>query len=259
MSKRWLAIRAIAWSAVIETVRRKDIYVLVILTGMLVGGAGLMSFFGVRGLETFLKDMALTVINAFAIILTVLLAARQFPDEKKQRTLYPLLARPITRGDFVVGKFLGVWIMAMLALLLFTSTAMILLMIFHIPVGGIFFQYIILRAVSLGVIAAMTICLSFLLTPSANVTIALLITIGASTFSRTAYLVHDSLSGVSQRIVEIAYWVIPHFDLFDLSRKVAYGWEPISWAVVAAICAYGAIYAAIFLAGGAMKFAKQPL
>ena len=259
MSKRWLAIRAIAWSAVIETVRRKDIYVLVILTGMLVGGAGMMSFFGVRGLETFLKDMALTVINTFAIILTVLLAARQFPDEKKQRTLYPLLARPITRSDFVLGKFLGVWLMAMLALLMFTATATILLLLFHIPVGGIFIQYVILRSISLGVIAAMVIGLSFVLTPSANVTISLLLTIGASTFSRTAYLAHDSLNGFPQRLLEVVYWVIPHFDLFDLSRKVAYGWDPISWTVVAAICAYGAIYATIFLTGGAMKFAKQPL
>jgi ABC-type transport system involved in multi-copper enzyme maturation permease subunit len=259
MRSRWLAVRAIAWGTIIETVRRKDVYVLVILTGLLVGGAGLLRFFGVRGLETFLKDMALTVINAFAVILAVLLAARQFPEEKRQRTLYPLLARPITRSDFVLGKFLGVWAMATLALLSFAAVASLILMWFGASPGAIFIQYIVLRVVSLGVVCAMVMLLSFLLTPSANVTISLLITIGASTFSRTAYLVHGSTTGVTQRLVEIVYWIVPHFDLFDLSRKVAYGWEPIGWGVVAGIIGYGAIYIVIFLTGGALKFARQPL
>jgi ABC-type transport system involved in multi-copper enzyme maturation permease subunit len=259
MRARWLAIRAIAWGTITEAVRHKDIYVLVILTGMLVGGAGLMRFFGVRGMETFLKDMALTVVNIFAMILAVLLAARQFPEEIKRRTLYPLLARPITRLDFVLGKFLGVWAMATLALLLFASVASLILVWFDITVGLLFVQYVVLRAASLGVICAMVLFLSFVLTPSANVTISLLLTVGASTFSRTAYLIHNSTSGIAQRLIEIAYWIVPHFDLFDLSRKVAYGWAPIGWGVVAGIMVYGGIYIALFVAGGTLKFARQAL
>ena len=42
-----------------------------------------------------------------ATLLTLFLAARQIPDEIEHRTIYPLLARPLSRDVYILGKWVA--------------------------------------------------------------------------------------------------------------------------------------------------------
>src|SRR5437763_987661 len=117
MRERLTHVTVVTWATLVETVRRKDLYVVWILAVFgLVGGSVLASV-GVRGVETFLRDIALTVVNFLSTAICIWLAARQMPEELSRRTLFPLLARPVRRLDVLLGKFLAVWLLASGALL----------------------------------------------------------------------------------------------------------------------------------------------
>ena len=45
--------------------------------------------------------------------------ARQIPAERENRTIFPLLAKPVTRAQVVAGKFLGCWLACGMALVVF--------------------------------------------------------------------------------------------------------------------------------------------
>jgi len=55
----------------------------------------------------FINDLGQGAISLFGSILVVTLAAQLFFREIEQRTVLPILARPVTRSQFLLGKFLG--------------------------------------------------------------------------------------------------------------------------------------------------------
>ncbi|MBM4014475.1 MAG: ABC transporter permease [Planctomycetes bacterium] len=53
------------------------------------------------------QDFSLSGISCLALFLAMLVGAFSVAKEVERRTLYPLLSRDLTRGEFVVGKYLG--------------------------------------------------------------------------------------------------------------------------------------------------------
>ena len=250
---------ALAYASVLESLRRKDLWVAVILAVLMIAAAATVGRFGVAGLEMFLKDVTLTVVNILSVVLAILFAARQLPEEVSRRTVYPLLARPITRFDLIFGKYLGALALSTVALVLFAAIGWGALTWFGLGVGAIFWQYLLLRFFSLMLICALTISLSVFLTPQATVTVALLLAVGSSTFATAVKLLHGSASAVGTKTLEAAYFVLPQLDLFDLSKKVSYGWKPIQTTTVLTLLVYAAVHGAICLGVGAARFRKQAL
>src|SRR5262245_45294761 len=82
-------------------VLRRVRYVMAILCVLLIAAGRVFAAVGVWGLETFIKDVTFTAVSLCTILLCILLATRQVPEEISRRTLYPLLARPIGRGELL--------------------------------------------------------------------------------------------------------------------------------------------------------------
>jgi hypothetical protein len=249
----------IAQVTVLESVRRKDPYVVLILGFAIVLGAGLFNQFGIEGLEKFVKDVALTVTNMLCIVICVVAAARQLPVEISNRTLYPLLAKPVSRTTVFLGKYVGVGLMSSAVVILFWVELQILFMAFGISSGAIFFQAMYLRILSMWLIAAVVVTLSLFLTHGANVTVSLLLSLAMSTFANTILAVHGELQGAARWIAEGLYWVVPHLELFDLSKKVIHDWPSIPMGALAALTAYAVLYAVLFVALGAWRFRRTAL
>ena len=113
--------KALARGVLLESLRRKDLWVVAILGFLILVGASALGFFGVQGLQVFVKDLAVTVLGAFSTIVAVLTSTRMLPEEIKQRTLYPLLSRPISRLDLLVGKLLGAIVVTWMSFLILAA------------------------------------------------------------------------------------------------------------------------------------------
>ena len=249
----------ISWVSLLEAIRRKDIYVMLILSGLIIAITGIFNAFGVEELRKFMVDVSLFIINAFTIIVAVLVTARQLPYEFERRTLYPMLAKPVGRFQFLIGKFLGALAMSTVALLIFFLVAAVVFTGFGIPLRGAFFQAIYFRWMSLFTICSMTLFLSLIVTHAANVTLSLLFCVAASMLARTVVLIHNSLDGWQQKLITGLYWIIPHLDLFDLSRIVVHERPPVPAWAAAAITLYSLMYTAVFLGLAFVNFHRRPL
>lgn len=250
---------ALAQATVLESVRRKDLYVAMILSLLMIGMAALVGRFGVQGLDIFLKSATLTVINLLSVILAVVFAARQMPEEIARRTIYPLLARPISRTDLVVGKFLGVFILAALGLLVFGLIGWGTLSLYGLHPGAIFWQYLLLRLFVLMLLCALTVSASIFMTPQATVTITLLLAVGSQAFSQSTLLLDKTTEGAGQVLLRGFYFIVPALNLFDLSGKVSHGWKPVPAWVLGALLVYALIHTLVSLAIGAARFKKVAL
>lgn len=257
MRERAIHISVLTWASLVETVRRKDLYVVWMLALFGVGGGSYLASLGVRGVETFLRDIVLTLVNLLSTLVCVWLAARQIPEELSRRTLFPLLARPVRRMDVLVGKFLAVWALSAFALLVLAGIAWVCLALFHAAIGPIFWQYVILRIFSFGPIAGLTMALSLVMSGPAAVVLSGLLTLFGTLFARSLEEAVRAAGPVLQLPLKLFYFALPHLDLFDLSQKTAYNYPPVAAWVLPAMALYALAYAAIFLGLGELRFRRM--
>src|SRR5439155_24236527 len=112
-------ISALAGVVIKELYRRKDFYVLFVLTAVITLTIASVNFFHDSTIVRHIKEICLVLIWISALVVAIGTTARQIPAEREQRTIFPLLAKPVTRGQVVVGKFAGCWLACGLALLMF--------------------------------------------------------------------------------------------------------------------------------------------
>ena len=102
-----------------ELYRRKDFYVLFVLTAVITLLMGSVSFFHDTKIVRYVKEIALLLIWASALVIAIATTARQIPAERDNRTIFPLLAKPVSRAQVIVGKFAGCWLACGLSLIVF--------------------------------------------------------------------------------------------------------------------------------------------
>ncbi|MBI4025952.1 MAG: ABC transporter permease subunit [Verrucomicrobia bacterium] len=99
-----------------EVIRQKFFYILVIFAIVVLMSSVYLSQFSSLEIDRakFIKDFGLAAITVFGAIIAMVGTSQLLPLELENRTIYPILAKPVFRGEFLLGKYAG---MAMLLLL----------------------------------------------------------------------------------------------------------------------------------------------
>src|SRR5258706_3821913 len=253
--------RAIGGLVIKELFRRKDFYALFILTALITLILGSVNFFNEAHVVAYLKEICLFLIWVSSLVIAITTTARQIPVERESRTIFPLLAKPVTRAHVVLGKFLGCWQACGISLLVFY--------LFFMVVSGSrehswpltqYFQAMVLHWFMLGVVIAMTLLGSVVFAaPSSNNTITFIVTFGILLVARHLNKLALQLHDPAQTIVYSIYFAIPHLELFDVRDLIIHNWGTIPWLVSLGSLGYAAVYAAIFLTGASVIFRRQSL
>ena len=256
------AIWLIAKSVLIEAVRRKEIYAIVLVATSLIVGALSLDFFHLEGLHKFYRDVALKLMSIATALTVIVLAARQLPREFETRTIYPLLAKPISRLAFFTGKLLGVMLVAAFCFSLFMALFVIgtYLVGGSIP-WGIFLQYIYLQMVMMLILATLSFWLSMVLNLDAAITVAVLLYALAATYTSVTTLIYDTVGAFEQKLLIILTYAIPQLTLFDLSAKATHSeaWDVLSVSVLGQLTLYGSIFALFYFSLGMFSFSRRAL
>ena len=101
-------IYAITINTVTELTRLKVFYVLLVFALVLIGGSIFMAQFSFQQEFQILKDVSLGAISLFTSLLAIVATARLLPQDLEDRTVYTILAKPVPRFEYVVGKIAGV-------------------------------------------------------------------------------------------------------------------------------------------------------
>jgi ABC-type transport system involved in multi-copper enzyme maturation permease subunit len=254
-------VQAIAELVMLELYRRKDFYVLFILTALITLGLGSVNFFNEDKIVRYVKELCLFLIWAASLVIAITTAARQFPAEQENRTIFPLLAKPVTRSQLVLGKFWGCWLAGGLALGVFYLFFILLsgLREHQWPVAD-YVQAISLHWCLLGVVTAMTLLGSMLFSSAAaNNTILFVGTAGILLLGRKLNAVAQGLSEPLHSLVYAIYFCLPHLEFFDVRDLIVHNWGAIPWLYWLGAAGYALAYMGIFLAATCLVFRRKPL
>ncbi len=254
-------ILALAVVVLKELYRRKDFYVLFILTGLITLTLGAVNFFNDDKIVRYLKEVCLLLIWVSSLVIAIVTTARQIPSERENRTMFPLLAKPVSRAQVLLGKFAGCWFTCGLALLIFYF--------FFAVVSGTrehqwpilnYFQALWLHWWLLAVVIALTLLGSLVFTSSsANSTIVFVVVTGILFVGRHLGKVALQLPEPSQTIVYAVYIGIPHLEFFDVRDLIVHNGELIAWWAWGVASLYASAYASVFLFLAWLAFRKKAL
>ncbi len=251
----------IVWTVWIEYIRRKDFYVVLILTSLF----ALISLgFQTIGIKTadeayFLMSFGLTLAYLLAGFLTIMMASRQIAREFEHRTLYPLLARPLSRLSFLAGKITGVSALGIASLLLFTA-----LVYLPTPKSSeqnlvTLGQVIVVEMLAIPLLATFACGVSLYLPPILTALLTTGLFVAGGTVLQTVRFGIRDLPSVVRIPMDGLLNGIPDFTLFEHIPRFVEGATALQAGELLVIFAYGIILASAYFAITVWTFSRRQL
>lgn len=251
-------IFTIAQTVWLEMLRRKEFYVLLVLLGILVMSLLSLDVFGLGGVVAYIKDIGLLLIWALSWILAVNLSCRQLPREESQGTIFPLLAKPLSRSELLVGKWMGAWFAVIFAVVCFY---ILLAAIILLQGGGfppvVLGQALTLHLMALAVVTALGIALSTRLNHDAAATLTYVLSGSFFLILPRIPSVAMSLDDWRTDVLLVFYYSLPHLELFDIRRRLIHNWEPLSYGTWVEVMFYGLLFTAVFLVAAWLAYRNK--
>jgi ABC-type transport system involved in multi-copper enzyme maturation permease subunit len=242
-----------------EVVRDRILYIIGFYALIVVASMRLLPEFAASTEGKMLPDFALAFMSGLGIIVAIFIGTNLVNKEIEKRTILMLVAKPISRSEFITGKFLG--LSAVLTVLVAAMTA-IMLACFQIAKISYSIQ-------------AMAIALVFLLLQLCLIA-AVAITLGVFTSSLLAtaltfgiYLMGSitqdllklgsiSRSPVIERITQAIYLILPDLSRLDLKNDAVYGLQALpSSTALLANASYGIFYSVMLLGLAILLISKR--
>ncbi len=114
-------IWAIASNTLLELIRLKVFYFMLLFALLLIGSSLFMVKLTFQQQFQVLKDVSLGAMSIFTWLLAVLSTAMLLPKDIEDRTLYTILAKPVPRFEYLLGKLFGVLLMLLIAISLMSA------------------------------------------------------------------------------------------------------------------------------------------
>ena len=169
-----MSVKGIAVNTFKESARNKMFYLLVFFGILFALSSRLISFLTLGDSLKVLKDTGLAAINFFCVLIAIFTGINLVYKEIEKKTIYNILSKPVTRDHFIIGKFLGLALTMLVALL---SMSVIFFLLVLLEGGGfdlkillyffmLYLELLIIVAISLLISSFTTPILSFIFTVS---------------------------------------------------------------------------------------------
>lgn len=218
--------------------RRRTIYGISIVILLALIGIGQIPSFSVANEGRFIIDFGLFGLELGALLLAIGLASNIYPRDKEQKTVMPLLAVPLSRAQYLLGRFLGAAVVQALSMIVGCLGLMLILIIHGHPIPSTMIPAILLLLIEGWFLLAVVFFFSFWTSPPLNAPLTILLFI-ATQMSVTNFvgLAPPGMSGLMRTI----RLLLPHMDSFHVKDPIAHGVDvPIVYFLLASI--YGLAY-----------------
>ncbi len=239
----------IGLNTVREAIRNKLLYTLLFFSIVLIGtGVIVGSVSYVEGARI-LQDVGLASIRLFSTGIAIFVGVGLIHGEVNRRTIYTILSKPVSRADFLVGKFVGLVMTIWLQLAIMSVAFVVVSLASSAPVDSGHASALLLIGVELAIIVAIATLFSGFTTPM----LASFFTLGIYMMGHLSRdLLHVGQQGDSEglrMVTQFLFQVLPDLESFNLSIQAVHQ-IPIETGEVVWPVLYGMGYiaAALFVA-----------
>jgi ABC-type transport system involved in multi-copper enzyme maturation permease subunit len=249
-------IVTIAHNTLRENVRNKIAYALLFFAVLLIASGAIVSSLSYVESARILQDVGLAAIRLFGVAIAIFVGIHLVYREVDRRTVYTILSKPISRAEFVLGKFAGLTLTIWIQTACMFAAFVIVSLVAGAPLGWQHVACGLLVAAELALVVALATLFSSFSTPM----LAAFFTAGTWAVGQLSRDLRDlgtaSHEPSIQAVTAFLYRVLPDFRGFDLATEAAH-LLPVTRADLLLPLVYGLGYTVLVLMAAVAIFERR--
>jgi ABC-type transport system involved in multi-copper enzyme maturation permease subunit len=252
-------IVTIALGAFKESVRERVPYNLIVFAFLMIAAAILLGSISVGVEEIILVNLGLAAISVFGLLMAIFIGIGLVSKEIERRTIYNILSKPVSRTEFILGKYAGLLLTLLVNTAIMTAGFYLALAIEKkgLTLGDLSLLvavYFIL--LQLAVMVGVAIFFSCISTPILSAVFTFSLFVIGNLSSDIRWFGQQSQSLLLEKATSALYYLLPNFSNFNVISQVAHGVRTPGLLVAANTC-YAFLYIAILVSGSVLIFEER--
>ena len=252
-------IGAIARNAFREAVRDRVLYNLVLFMLLLTGASIFIGELSGGQERKVIVDLGLSAMLLFGVFISIFVGVGLVYKEIERRTIYAVFSKPVGRGEFLVGKYLGLCLTLLVNVLVMgvgVSLALLYVSKGWDPLIPTIWPAVLLIYMELMLLTAIALLFSSFSSPALSALLTFMVFI-IGHFSADLKGLAVSMGSSSARMLFTGlYYLLPNLSNYSFITPAAHGRAP-SAGFVLATGLYAVVYIAVILAAATLVFSRR--
>ncbi|HZT61087.1 MAG TPA: ABC transporter permease [Pyrinomonadaceae bacterium] len=250
---------AIARNTFREAVRDRVLYNLVIFVLLLTGGAVFLGELSAAQEAKIIVDMGLSAMLLFGVFIAIFVGVGLVYKEIERRTVYAIFSKPVGRGEFLLGKYLG--LCATLAVNVAVMGAGVSLALLYVrggydPLAAQIWPAVALVYVELMIVVAAALLFSSFSSPALSALLTFFVFVIGHFSAELKTLSASFASGGARALFAALYYLLPNLSNYAYITAASHGETPTAANFSGAVL-YGLAYIAVLLAASTLVFKRR--
>jgi ABC-type transport system involved in multi-copper enzyme maturation permease subunit len=252
-------VLAIARNAFREAVRDRVLYNLVLFVMLLTGAAIFIGELSGGQERKIIVDLGLSTMLLFGIFISIFVGVGLVYKEIERRTVYAIFSKPVGRGEFLIGKYLGLCLTLLVNVVVMGAGVSLAL----IYVGGgweklaiTIWPAIFLIYVELMIITGVALLFSSFSSPALSALLTFFVFIIGHFSADLKSLASSTSSTAARWLFGALYYLLPNLSNYSFITQAAHGQVPPAGNVLLA-SVYAAVYIIVIMAAATLILGKR--
>ena len=242
-----------------EVVRDRILYIIGLYTLILAVAIRVLPEFAASTEDKMFLDFGMVAMNIIALIVAVFIGTGLINKEIEKRTILVLVAKPVSRGEIITGKFLGLSVVLALLIATMTVIYLVFLQLGNIPhpTTSILIASVFLF-LQLSLITAVAITFGVFTNSLLAVALTIAVYLMGNITQDLVKLGRLSRNPAMERITQSLYLILPDLSRLDLKNDAVYGLQALPDAtLLMSNAGYGLLYSVMVLAIAIFIFSRR--
>ena len=249
-------ILTIAENTFKEAIRDKILLSITIIGFLLIAASKIFIPVSIGEEVKIIKDFGISLIEIFGVFIIVFVGTRIFHQETERKTIYSIMSKPLSALEFVAGKFLGMYYLIVVVLLLLFAIFMLFSGLYLGKIDLYLLNILYFFLFEFLLLDALVIFLSCFMAPLTSGIIALLLFFIAHLTFYLITLTQLIKIPALAILLNFLYYVLPNFSVFNIKASVVYH-LPIGINTYMLAFSYSLLYSLILIIFSSFLFSNK--
>lgn len=250
-------VSVIARNTFREAVRDRILYNLVLFVLLITASAIFLGELTAGHEARMIVNLGLSALLLFGAFISIFVGVSLVSKEIEKRTVYAIFSKPVSRGEFIVGKYLGLCLTLLVNVVIMgVGVSLALLFVKGGSLAFTIWGTILLIYFELIIVTAAAILFSSFSSPALSALLTFFVFIIGHFSAALRELAGSAGSSSAKLAFDAVYYVLPNLSHFEFIRNAAYGDIP-SAAMLAGTGAYAVVYSIVLLTITVLVFSRR--
>ena len=238
-----------------EAVRNRILYAVMLFAVGLIALSTVAGSASLNNDQRVILNIGMTSMSLFLNAVAIFLGVSTLNNELQRKTIFNVLSKPLARGIYFVGKFLGI-LLTLSVMTFVMATVLALTALSRESLPPLFVPSIVLLFVECSLVAALSVFFASFSTPYVSGFMTIGVWLACRLLPNLGRFLENADPSVSKTVLDLVFSALPDLSFFTMTTQISYG-IPVPNSHVLSVVIYGLSFILVLVIGGAFLFQRR--